>query len=129
LENNPDDYSGWLMLGRSYTVLRNTAGAKQAFEKAMALKPAEIDPKLNYAAVVLSEIDLNGPSPLPVAVIKVNNDILQLSPSQPEALFVRGLAAFKAGDAGAARKDWTAAKITAKGALATDLERRLQALK
>lgn len=129
LENNPDDYNGWLMLGRSYTVLRNSDGAKKAFQKAIALKPNAVDPKLNYAAVVLGEIDLNGPSALPANVIKLNNEILKLSPTQPEALFVRGLAAFKAGDVVTARKDWTAAKAIAQGPLASDLERRLKALK
>jgi len=129
LENNPDDYNGWLMLGRSYTVLRNTVGAKQAFEKAMALKPAEIAPKINLAAVLLSEADINGPTPLPAQVTTITNDILKLAPDQPEALFVRGLSALKAGNKDAARKDWMAAKAKAQGALATDLERRLQALK
>ena len=110
-------------------MLRNSDGAKKAFQKAIALKPNAVDPKLNYAAVVLGEIDLNGPSALPANVIKLNNEILKLSPTQPEALFVRGLAAFKAGDVVTARKDWTAAKAIAQGPLASDLERRLKALK
>jgi cytochrome c-type biogenesis protein CcmH len=129
LENEPEDYNGWLMLGRSYTVLRDSAGAKRAFEKAIALKPGDIQPKLNYAAVLLGETDINGPSPLPAPVVKINDDILKLSPDQPEALFVRGLAAYKAGNTLGARKDWTAAKTKAQGALASDLERRLKALK
>lgn len=129
LENNPEDYNGWLMLGRSYTVLRNTSGAKGAFEKAMALKPGEIEPKLNYLGAVVSETDLNGSAPLPNALIKTSAEILKLAPEQPEALFVRGLNAFKAGDGAAARKDWTTARATAQGALAVDLDRRLKALK
>jgi hypothetical protein len=79
--------------------------------------------------VLLGEADINGPSPLPAPVVKINDDILKLSPDQPEALFVRGLAAYKAGNTSGARKDWTAAKTKAQGALASDLERRLKALK
>jgi len=129
LENEPDDYNGWVMLGRSYTVLRNAEGAARAFERAMALKPAEVEPKLNYMAVLMGEADINGPKPLPELVMKTNADILKLSPGQPEALFVRGLAAYKAGNMTAARQDWTAAKAQAQGALAADLDRRLAALK
>jgi cytochrome c-type biogenesis protein CcmH len=129
LENMPEDYNGWLMLGRSYMVLRNTAGAARAFERAMALRPNDVAPKLNYIAVLMGETDLNGPTPLPDAVLKTNAEILKLSADQPEALFVRGLSAFKRGDAAAARKDWTAAKARATGPLAADLDRRLNAMK
>jgi cytochrome c-type biogenesis protein CcmH len=129
LENNPEDYNGWIMLGRSYTVLRNADGAKRAFEKAMALKPAELEPKLNYMAVLMGEAEINGPKPLPDLVMKTTADILKLAPDQPEALFVRGLSAYKAGNTAAARKDWTAAKSKAQGALSADIDRRLAALK
>ena len=45
LEANPDDYNGWMLLGRSYTVLKNTDGAKQAYGHAIKLKPAELAPE------------------------------------------------------------------------------------
>jgi cytochrome c-type biogenesis protein CcmH len=128
LENQPDDYNGWMMLGRSYTVLRNAEGAKRAFAKAMALKPGELQPRLNYVAVLLDETNLDAPGPLPQEVITAAAEILTLSPSQPEGLFVRGLAAYKAGDTAAARKDWIAAKARAQGALAAELDRRLRTL-
>ncbi|MSO97394.1 MAG: c-type cytochrome biogenesis protein CcmI [Rhodospirillaceae bacterium] len=129
LENNPEDFNGWMMLGRSYNVLRNGDGAKQAFQKAMMLKPAEIEPKLNYAAVLLAEADMNAAAPLPEPLTKTAAEILVLAPGQPEALFVRGLAALKAGDKVTAQRDWTTAKGKAQGPLAAELERRLKALK
>ena len=41
LEENPDDVNGWLMLGRSYMTLNNSAGAVTAFEHAVALESSQ----------------------------------------------------------------------------------------
>lgn len=129
LENNPDDFNGWMMLGRSYTVLRNADGAKRAFEKAMALKPGDVQPKLSYASVLIGQTNLNSPAPLPADLVKISADILKIEPAQPEALFLRGLAAFKSGDKSAAKADWAAAKKTAGGALAAEIDRWMTAIK
>ena len=50
LEQNPQDYDGRKMLGRYYTVLHNADGAAKAYEKAIALEAAELQPKLQYVA-------------------------------------------------------------------------------
>lgn len=128
LENEPNDYNGWLMLGRSYIVLRNAEGAKNAFEKAMALKPGELGPKLSYASVLISETNLNSPAPLPAKLVKTSDDILKIAPDHPEALFVRGLAAFKTGDKKTAERDWAAARKTAQGQLASEIDSWMKAL-
>jgi cytochrome c-type biogenesis protein CcmH len=123
LENEPDDFNGWMMLGRSYMVLRNTEGAKKAFEKAIALKPGELQPKLSYAGVLMNETNLNSPAPLPETLVKTSDDILKLVPDHAEALFVRGVAAFKRGDKKAAGRDFEAAKKNARGNLPAELDR------
>ena len=123
LENEPEDFNGWMMLGRSYMVLKNTDGAKKAFEKAMALKPAELGPKLSYAGVLMNETNLNSPAPLPANLVKTSDDILKLVPDHAEALFVRGVAAFKRGDKKASKRDFEAAKKNARGNLPAELDR------
>jgi cytochrome c-type biogenesis protein CcmH len=60
LAANPADYNGWMLLGRSMTVLKNTAGAKEAYTKAIALKPAEAAPKAQLAELLASDGDKAG---------------------------------------------------------------------
>jgi cytochrome c-type biogenesis protein CcmH len=51
LRQNPDDYDGWMRLGRAYVVLKNEAGAKDAYAKAAALRPNEPEPHQALAAL------------------------------------------------------------------------------
>lgn len=131
LENNPDDYNGWMMLGRSYMVLKNTDGAKRAFQKAIALKPAELAPKTQFIALLWGETNVDGPGPLPASLTEAARDVLTVDPNNPEGLLVEGLAALKSGDAAGARERWTKAEASAPkgGALAAEIGRRLAGLK
>lgn len=131
LENNPDDYNGWMMLGRSYMVLKDNAGATRAFEQAMRVKPDELAPKLQYIALVWGDTQVDGLSPLPDNLISAAREALRLDPRNAEGLLVEGLAAAKAGDAATARTKWTTAQGTAPpgGALAAEIGRRLAALR
>ncbi len=130
LEGNPNDYDGWLMLGRSYTVLKNFDGAKTAYDKAGALKPDSVDPKLQYMAALMTTVDPEAPAALPQNVTDAAIAVLKVNPKQPEALYVSGLARAKVGDKGGARTLWTQAKdaMPPDSPLRGDLERRLEAL-
>ena len=57
LSDNPDDFNGWMLLGRSMTVLKNADGAKAAYEKAIALKPAEAAPRTQLADLMAASGD------------------------------------------------------------------------
>ena len=46
LRNNPDDIDGWIMLGRSYAALGNSAESNDAFERALEVAPD--DPQALY---------------------------------------------------------------------------------
>src|SRR5262249_44569628 len=65
LEANPNDYNGWLMLGRSYTVLKDFDNASKAYEKAIALKPSEVDPHLQYLASLMTTVNPDDATPVP----------------------------------------------------------------
>jgi cytochrome c-type biogenesis protein CcmH len=41
LEQQPDDVEGWARLGRSYMVLKEPAKAREAYARALQLKPGD----------------------------------------------------------------------------------------
>ena len=128
LEQNPDDFKGWMMLGRSYAVLQKPDEAVKAYDKAAALEPANIEPKVQLMGALLAAANPEAAGPLPVRVTSVAEQILKLEPAQAEALFVMGLARLKAGDKAAARDYWERAQKSADPALRDSIARRMKAL-
>jgi cytochrome c-type biogenesis protein CcmH len=131
LAQNPDDYDGWMMLGRSYTVLRQPDKAGEAYKKAIGLKPKDVAPRLQYAGLLMMDVDPNATAPLPAELSTTVAEILKLQPEQPEGLYLAGLGRAKAGDTAGARGYWQKAqKVTAEGsALRTEIDRRMALLK
>lgn len=131
LEQNPADYDGWMMLGRSYTVLRQPDKAGDAYKKAIALKPTDVAPRLQYAGLLMMDVDPNAQTPLPAELNTTVGEILKLQPEHPEALYLAGLGRAKTGDAAGARGFWQKAqKATQEGsALRNEIDRRLQLLR
>jgi len=106
LEDEPEDYEGWMQLGRSYVVLNNRSGALSAYLQAINLRPELIDPKMSFADLLMDEVDLNSNDPLPELLIKTAEEVLAIKPNQPDALFVTGLAQQRSGASDAANKTW-----------------------
>ncbi len=127
LETSPDDYNGWLMLGRSYTVLKDFDAAKAAYDKAAALKPNDTEPRLQQLASLMTTISPQDPGALPEEVITAAIAVLKIDPKQPDALWVSGLARAKVGDTAAARTLWTQARdaMPKDSPLRADVEARL----
>jgi cytochrome c-type biogenesis protein CcmH len=92
LEQNPDDADGWVMLGKSYTMLERYADASKAYAKAAALKPDNADLLAQYAFALGMA---NGKSLLgqPSELLQ---KALKLDPENPKALQLAGSAAFEA---------------------------------
>lgn len=130
LAKEPGDYNGWLMLGRSYTVLKNLKGAKDAYDKAIGLKPLEVEPRLQYLAAVMTTVDPTDPGPLSKGVVDAADSVLKVNPNQAEALYVSGLARVKLGDGPGARKFWTQAMqhLPPNSPLKPSLEQHLKSL-
>jgi len=130
LQQNPDDYNGWMMLGRSYTVLKRFDDASAAYEKAIGLKPKELQPRLQVVNLLLAGTDPDAPGALPERLTKAADGILALDANQPDALYVNGLARAKAGDKTGARERWTKAQgaLPDGAPLKVEITRRLKTL-
>jgi cytochrome c-type biogenesis protein CcmH len=111
-------------------VLKNLEGAKKAYEKAIALKPAEVEPKLQYMAFIMTTVDPDVLAPLPKQLSDTAVDILKIDPNQPEALYVSGLVRAKAGDAAGAKDFWGKAQaaLPEGSPLKGDITRRMKSL-
>jgi len=131
LAQNPEDYDGWLMLGRSYMVLQDPDKAADAYKKAIALRPKEVTPRLQYAGLLMGAVDVNATTPLPAELTTTIGEILKLAPEQPEALYLAGLSRARGGDSAGARNFWQRAqKASPEGsALRGEIDRRLESLK
>lgn len=131
LESSPEDYDGWMMLGRSYTVLNDHAQAGEAYKKAIALRPKDVAPRLQYVGLLMMDVDADAPTPLPAELTSTVNEILKLQPENPEALYLAGLGRAKAGDTAGARGFWQKAQkaIPEGSALRNEVDRRIQGLK
>jgi cytochrome c-type biogenesis protein CcmH len=105
LKEQPQDQTGWLMLGRSYAVLDRADDALNAYQHAYALgKSAD-------AATGLGEaLSLRAGGEITPAAGRLFEEALSLAPNNPKALFYGGLAAEVRGDRQLAHDRWTALK-------------------
>ncbi len=95
LEKNPDDLKGWLMLGRSYTVLQQYQLATRAFQRADRLAGGKNADALVGEAEALAladetELDRNAG--------RLFERALALDPGNGKALFFAAAAALRRGD-------------------------------
>lgn len=101
LQENPNDAEGWIMLGRSYTVLERFADAADAYAHATALDGDNADAWADYAgALAMANGRLAGK---PVEAL---NRALQKDPQNLKALALSGSAAFETDDYKKAIEQW-----------------------
>jgi len=108
LEKSPEDGEGWLMLGRSYVVLNRMTDAEQAYARAYALQPANVEVLTSYAET-LARNNNNALQGRPLELVAA---ALKLSPTHPKSLWLSGIAAMQRNDGTAAADYWTRLKET-----------------
>jgi len=101
LEANPDNLDGWLMLGRSYTVLQEFPLALRAFERADRLSGGRNFEALLGEAEVLA---LQDPAELTGRAGRLIDRALELAPDSGKALFFGATVAARRGDLPLARE-------------------------
>lgn len=102
MQEQPDDVTGWTMLGRSYMVLEQPARAQAAFERARRLQPK--DPSIladlaDATALVQGRRVSGEPERLVL-------EALQIDPGHVKSLALAGTAAFERQDYAAAARMW-----------------------
>jgi cytochrome c-type biogenesis protein CcmH len=105
LQDDPDDMSGWLMLGRSYLALEQTPLAVRAYERANRLAGGKSAEALLGLAEALSAGD---ESQLAGRAGELIERALILAPHSPKALFLGAAAALHRGDLPLARQRFAA---------------------
>ncbi|MBF0189670.1 MAG: tetratricopeptide repeat protein [Magnetococcales bacterium] len=106
LKSTPDDIPGWTRLARSYVVMDRPDDAMAAYAHILTRQPDAVD-----ARVALGELELQSPDPLKNrGGIDRLQALLTQHPDHPEALWLLGGAAFRAGERDKALSHWTRLK-------------------
>jgi cytochrome c-type biogenesis protein CcmH len=106
LREDPNDLTGWLMLGRSYVSLERLDDATLAYDHAHRLDAGNAE-----AALGLGEaMSLRAGGNITPPAAQLFEEALTLAPGNPKALLYGGFAAALRGDNAAARSRWQALK-------------------
>src|ERR1700730_1740829 len=106
LREDPNDVTGWVMLGRSYVALERMDDAIVAYDHAHRLDAGNAE-----AALGLGEaMSLRAGGNITPEAAKLFEQALGLEPSSPKALLYGGFAAAARGDVTTARSRWLALK-------------------
>jgi cytochrome c-type biogenesis protein CcmH len=102
LKEKPDDATGWLMLGRSYSVLGRFDDALPAYAKAVALRGNDASTLADYADALALK---NGGQATPETDALVAR-ALAVDPKHLKALALAGTSAFERADYAGAVRHW-----------------------
>jgi cytochrome c-type biogenesis protein CcmH len=106
LREDPNDLTGWLMLGRSYVALERMDEAIVAYDHAHRIDAGNAE-----AALGLGEaMSLRAGGNITPEAAKLFEEALAIEPGNPKALLYGGFAAAARGDVVAARNRWLALK-------------------
>jgi cytochrome c-type biogenesis protein CcmH len=129
LEKQPNDGAGWAMLGRSLRVMGDTEKAQAAYKKAVALLPGDTQVRLEYGAMLLSQLPQG--SMLPPDFVQLMREVVAVDPKNPDALYFTGLAEAQTGNKAKARDWWTRllALLPEGSEERTEVKKQIDALK
>lgn len=103
LEEQPDNLTGWMMLGRSYIVMQRFDDAVYSYEKAYGLDAENPEVLLPLAdALAMSKQGQLKGRPLDLV-----NKALEVAPDNSMALWLAGMGASQSGDTEGTIKHWT----------------------
>ena len=104
LEEDPSDVQGWIMLARSYQVLKQSDKALVSLRRAQNVVPDDPALLIQLGTAIIDASDQNGP--LPENAIEVFGKVLELDSRNPDALYFMGMAHAQSGEIEAARNTW-----------------------
>ena len=104
MESRPDDFRGWLLLGRSLVALNRHAEAADALGRAAALRPGDADILASHGeALTMANDGIVTPR-----AQQSLNAAHAIAPRDPKVAFYLGMADFQAGRKAAALERWIA---------------------
>jgi len=93
LAEQPDDATGWARLGRSYNVMQQPDKAMNAYARAYALAPDNLEVVSEYAWLLFN----SNPGETTGQVSELYQRLYKLEPNHPDALWFLGFAAYQQG--------------------------------
>ena len=105
MQANPEDVTGWLMLGRSYVELGRYIEALEAFREAWDRTSL---PGVDLKVAIAEAQALADPASLSGAAGQLFDEVLAEDPSNQKALWYGGLAALQTGEREVVRQRWSA---------------------
>ena len=102
IKDNPKDVQSWVLLGYSYISIGKNKAGIEAYNKARALKPDDVNLLIENASVLAqlqNDQFLGEP-------IKLINQVLKLEPNNVEALWRQGLYQYQQNDIDTAINTW-----------------------
>ncbi len=129
LAQAPDDFDGWIRLGRSYQVLGEAIKSRDAYSRATALRPDDVVALTGLAGAAIAAE--GGAGALPAAAMAAYRKVLALDGANPDALWFLGEDDARRGQPEAALAKWRrlAEHLPADGPERAELDRRIEALK
>jgi len=107
LKNQPEDAEGWMMLGRSYSVMRDFKQAAVAYARAHAIIGDHPDVLANYADALAMA---NGGEFTEQSIALIDRAV-KADPTHQKSLWLAGTAAFETGNYGRALTVWSALRV------------------
>ncbi len=107
LEDDPNDVEGWLRLAQSRTVLGEPEAAKEAYRRALEIKPENPDVLRAYASSLLGDVHPETKvATVSDGAAELYRKLVDLKPDDPEAHWYLGLAAVQKGSTEEAKTHW-----------------------
>lgn len=104
LKSDPDNLDGWKRLARSYQVMGQMEPAREALANAYRLAPKDVDVLAQYAAISYA----TDPGNTEGKAAELFNRLHELQPTNPSALWFKGIASFQKADYKQAISYWQA---------------------
>jgi cytochrome c-type biogenesis protein CcmH len=106
MRDQPNDLTGWLMLGRSYLALERADDAVSAYGHAHGLDANNVDAMMGLGEAM----SVRAGGDITPEAAQLFDQAVTLAPSNPKALLYGGFAAAVRGDRAGARSRWQALK-------------------
>ena len=106
MRDEPNDLTGWLMLGRSYLALERADDAVLAYDHAHRLDANNVDAMMGLGEAM----SVRAGGDITPEAAQLFDQAVTLAPSNPKALLYGGFAAAVRGDRAGARSRWQALK-------------------